>query len=110
MESLYVELNCEMTSGFLIVIIIFIKILLSTHIDKLSKSLELFSPDYEKVIFLGDFNVGVNDNHMKSFCENYGLKNLIKQPTCYKNPSNSTCIAVIITNVPRGTCVIETGA
>ena len=34
---------------------------------------------------------------MKSFCENYGLKNLIKQPTCYKNPSNSIfqCTSVI---------------
>ena len=45
-------------------------------------------------------------------CKNYGLKNLIKQPTCYKNPSNPTCIDLILTNVPRSfrsTCVIETG-
>ena len=64
------------------------------------------------MILLGDFNVEVNDNHMKSFCENYGLKNLIKQPTCYKNPSNPTCIYLILTNVHRSfqsTCVIETG-
>ena len=64
------------------------------------------------MILLGCFNVEVNDNHMKSFCENYGLKNLIKQSTCYKSPSNPTCIDVLLTNVPRsfpGTCVIETG-
>ena len=34
------------------------------------------------MIPLGHFNVEVNDNHMKFFGENYGLKNLIKQPTC----------------------------
>ena len=42
---------------------------------------------------------------MKFFCENYDLKNLIKQPTCYESLSNPT-------NVPRSfqiTCVIETG-
>ena len=53
-EGLYVELNLRK--------LIF---------DKLSESLDLFSADYEKVIFLGDFNVGVNDNHIKFFCENY---------------------------------------
>ena len=36
---------------------------------------------------------------MKSFCENYGLTNLIKQPTCYKNLANSTFIDLILTSV-----------
>ena len=31
---------------------------ISTHIDKLSKSLDLCSADYEKMILLGDFNMG----------------------------------------------------
>ena len=64
------------------------------------------------MIFLGDFNVTDDEHYMKSFCENYGLKNLIRQPTCYKNPSNAVCIDLILTNVPRSfqsTCVVETG-
>ena len=64
------------------------------------------------MIFLEDFNVIDEEHHMKSFCENYGLKNLIRQPTCYKNPSNPVCIDLILTNVPRSfqsTCVVETG-
>ena len=63
------------------------------------------------MILLGNFNVEVKDNHMKSFCKYYGLKNLIKQPTCYKNLSNLACIDLIMTNAPRSfqsTCVIET--
>ena len=62
---------------------------ISTHINKLSESLDLFSADYEKGIILGDFNVEADS-----------LKNLIKQPTCYKNPSNLTSIDLIFTNIP----------
>ena len=49
---------------------------------------------------------------MKCFCDNYNLKSLIKQPTCYKNPDNPTCIDLLLTNAPRNfqsTCVLETG-
>ena len=49
---------------------------------------------------------------MKSTFENYGLKNLLKQSTCYKNPSNLTCIDLILTNALQSfqsTCVIATG-
>ena len=36
---------------------------------------------------------------------------LIRQPICYKDPSNPACINLILTNVPRSfqsTCVVET--
>ena len=31
---------------------------------------------------------------IKNFCDNYGVKSLIRQPTCYKDPcyKNPTCI------------------
>ena len=64
------------------------------------------------MLILGDFNVGIDESHMKSFFKTYSLLNLIKQPTCYKNPDNNpTCIDLILTNVLRkfqSTCVIET--
>ena len=41
-----------------------------------------------KVLILGDPNAGIEEMHMKCFCDNYNLKSLIKQPTCYKNPDN----------------------
>ena len=61
---------------------------------------------------MGDFIAGVEEKHMKCFCDNYNLKNLIKQPTCYKNPGNPTCIDLMLSNAPRSfqsTCVLETG-
>ena len=71
------------------------------HIDALIKTLDLFS---------GDFNVVVDEQHMNSFRDSYSLKNLIKQPICYKNPNNSTSISLILTDVPKSfqsTCVLE---
>ena len=35
---------------------------------------------------------------MKGFCEVYNLENLIKSPTCFKNPNNPSSIDVILTN------------
>ena len=64
------------------------------------------------MLISGHFNVGIDEPHMKSFCETYNLTNLIKQPTCHQNPDNPMCIDLIQPNVPRkfqSTCVIETG-
>ena len=37
------------------------------------------------MLILGDFNIEIDEPHMKSFCETYNLTNLIKQPMCYNN-------------------------
>ena len=78
----------------------------------LRNSLDLYYTKYEKILILGDFNVEIEEANMKSFCENYNLRSLTKQPTSYKNPNKLTCIDLILTNVPRmfqSTCVLETG-
>ena len=82
------------------------------HLDALSKFLDLYSSKYEKVLILGDFNVGIEEKHIKCFCDNYNFKSLIKQPTCYKNPDNPTFIDLMLTNAVRNfqsTCALETG-
>ena len=82
------------------------------HLDALSTYLNLQSTTYEKILILGDFNVGIEEQHIKAFCDNYNLTSLIKQPTCYKNPNNLTCIDLILYNTLRSfqsTCVIGTG-
>ena len=86
--------------------------MIKNHLATLCNSSDLHSSKYKKMLILGDFNVGIDEPHMKSFCETYNLTNLIKQPTCYKNPDNPMCIDLILTNYPltfQGTCVIETG-
>ena len=112
MESLYVELNiwnekylrnCSYNPH---------KTMIKNHLATLSNFLDLASSKYKKMLILGDFNVGIDEPHMGSFCETYNLTNLIKQPTCYKNLDNFTCIDLISTKDLRrfqSTCVIDTG-
>ena len=49
---------------------------------------------------------------LKEFCDNYNLKNLITEPTCFKNAQNPTLIDLILTNKPKcfqSSMCIETG-
>ena len=48
------------------------------------KSSDLYSAMYQKIILIEDFNVSPEELHMETFCEFYGLKNLIKVPTYHK--------------------------
>ena len=48
---------------------------------------------------------------MIGFCETYKLRNLVKHPTCFKNPENPSCIDLLLTNKPlnfQTTTLIET--
>ena len=51
---------------------------------------------------MGDFSAGIEEKHMKFFCDNNNLRSLMKQPACYKNPDNAL-------RSLQSTCVLETG-
>ena len=60
----------------------------------------------------GYFNLEANSITMSVFSDTYNLKNLIKEPTCYKSPNKPSCIDLMLPNKPRSfrySCVIETG-
>ena len=63
------------------------KTMICNHLDALSTYLDLHSKAYEKVLILGDFNAGIEKQNKKAFCDNYNLTRLIKEPTCYNNPT-----------------------
>ena len=53
----------------------------------------------------------MDDSSMIGFCETYKLRNLVKHPTCFKNPENHSCIDLLLTNKPlnfQTTTLIET--
>ena len=56
------------------------------HLRSLGKSLDTLLTNYNKVFLMGDFNAEEANIHIKDFCNLYRLKNLIKVPTCFKNP------------------------
>ena len=46
------------------------KSLIGNHLDAVSKTLDLYSSLYDKIILLGDFNTEIDEQLMKSFCDN----------------------------------------
>ena len=74
--------------------------------------MDLFTTKNERLLFLGDFNTGLEDSSLKIFCSNYNLTSIINKPTSYKNPDKLTCVDLILTNCAgsfQNSCVIETG-
>ena len=62
---------------------------------------------------MGDFSVCVEEISMSGFRDTFGLKRLIKDATCYKNPENPSSIDLVLINNPfsfKNSCVIETGS
>ena len=59
-------------------------------IDHLSKTLGQFSCQYDKTMFIGDFNLSINNQSLENFMNTFDLECLIKKPTCFQY-SNPTC-------------------
>ena len=58
------------------------------HLAALTNYLDLHSSEYEKILILGYFNLEIEEANMKSFCENYNLKNLINNQLAIKILTN----------------------
>ena len=74
--------------------------------------LNYYIGNYDNILILGDFNSETTETVLGEFCETFNLTNLINKPTCFKNPSNPSCIDVLLTNRRKcfqNTKIIETG-
>ena len=65
---------------------------ISNHLQLIKKKIDLYLPNYESMILVGDFNSEINNKCMNDCCESYTLRSLIRELTCYKNPANPSCI------------------
>ena len=82
------------------------------YLAKLGPVLDHYMSQFDNILLLGDFNSEPSELCMSEFCQLYNLKNLITEPTCFKNPLNPSTIDLIITNIPRSfqnTEIIDTG-
>ena len=70
-------------------------------LKSLGKSLNILLTNYDQVFLMGNFNAEEVNIHIKNFCNLYKLKNLIKVPTCFKNPDNPKTINLMLTNSVR---------
>ena len=88
------------------------KSLIASHLSTLEVSLCHYLATYDNVIICGDLNSEVREEAMDEFCNLYGLKSLIKVPTCFKSIENPSCIDLILTNRPynfQNSTALETG-
>ena len=56
---------------------------------------------YDIYLCIGDFNLETSETAITDFCDLYKMKNLVREPTCFKNPGNSSCIDLFLTNCSR---------
>ena len=79
--------------------------------ENLGLALDHYSENYDNFMFLGDFNMTETEEKLKHFLDLYSLKNLVKEPTCYKSHTPK-CIDLVLTNRDRSvqkTTTVETG-
>ena len=86
--------------------------MIDKHLNAIGRQFDSLCEKYENIILLGDFNSELTEDSMQDFCNIYNLKCLVKEPACFKNPDNPSCIDLILTNKYRSfqnTTVFESG-
>ena len=88
------------------------KTFITKHLAVIGRYWDLFSSKYDNFILLGDFNSEPCEQRMRDLCHVYNCQRIIKDKTFFKNPHNTSCVELFITNRPKifkTFKVIETG-
>ena len=112
METIFVEINLRKKKWLFCCSYNPHKNLISEHLSQLNNALNYYSKKYDNIIVMGDLNCETTEEPMINFCENFNFRNLVKEPTCFKNPTNPSLIDIILTNRSHnflGTSTVETG-
>ena len=67
----------------------------------MSNGVDAYCNKYENILITGDFNVDVKEVSLYLFCNQYKLKSLKKDTTCYKNIDNSSYIDLLLPNFAK---------
>ena len=111
-ESFFTEINFSKKKWLICASYNHHKSNISHHLHHLGKGLDNYIGNYDNILLLGDFNSKFSEPCLNDFCDIYNLKNLLKEPTCYKNSDNPSCTDLFLTNRPRTfqcTATVETG-
>ena len=61
-----------------------------------------------RVVLASDLNAQVGEKSFDTFLYQHQLTSISRNPTCYKNPNNPSCIDHILTNSPKSFFKTET--
>ena len=111
-EAIVIEINFRKSKWILIGSYNPHKDLIRNHLSSIGGKLNELCLKYENFILIGDFTSEIREEPMQVFCDTYNFKCLVKEPTCYKNMDNPSCIDLMLTNKSlsfQHTSTIETG-
>ena len=111
-EGIFLEINLRKTKWLIFGGYNHNKSNINIFLGKLGPTLDHYMYKFDNFLLLGDFNSEINESSMAEFCDVYNVKNLITEPTCFKNPLNPSSIDVLLTNKFRSfqnSQTIETG-
>ena len=83
----------------------------SDFLEQLRFGLDKYS-SYEKILIAGDLNIDYKEEILEEFLFEQNMKNLVKDPTCFKNIDDPSCIDLFLTNSSpsfQHTTTVETG-
>ena len=112
LEGIFIELSTRKQKWLLFGGYCNKKANINNYLSTLGSVIDRHISKYENLLLLGDFNSEITEPSMIEFCETYNLKNLIVDPTCFKNPHNPSSIDLILTNKYRSfqnSHTLETG-
>ena len=98
-EALFFELNLKIQKWLVFCSYHPYKNLIKEHIQVLTEGTQFYSQDRENILLMGDYNIEITETNKSSFCEIYHLIDITKQPSCFKNPSNSSFIDLFLLTI-----------
>jgi len=111
-EGVFVEINLRKTKWLLLGAYRPPSLNLGNFLDSVSRALDVYLKSYDNFLLAGDFNCNESDSEMFDFLHQYSSYNIVKEPTCFKNVDNPSCIDLFITNKNKSfqkTTTISTG-
>ena len=81
------------------------------YFNQICLALDTYS-NYDKFLLAGDFNTEETNDSLDDFLFEHNVRNLVKEPTCFKSIENPSCIDLFLTNTPQSfqnTTAITTG-
>ena len=101
LEILFIELNLRKKKCLICCCYNPHKNLINYHLQELAKGIQIYSNNYDDILLMGDFNAEFSETSFSSFCELCEVKSIINQLSCYKSPTNASCIDLFLINSPN---------
>ena len=64
--------------------------------ENIGAALDMYS-SFDKFLVAGDLNIKEGEECLDDFLDEFHAKNMVKVPTCFKNPDNPSCIDLFVT-------------